>query len=275
MDRIKITNLEIYCNHGVFKEEKLLGQKFVVSAELYTDTYQAGMTDDLKYSIDYGQVCHMIDSYMKENTFNLIEAVAENLATHLLTNIACLKKLILEIKKPNAPIDLPFENVSVQIERAWNKAYIAYGSNMGDSRMLIERAISSIEGNLCCKINRKSTTIVTKPYGGVEQDDFLNGCIEIETLMSPDELLDYLHVIEQEAGRERKIHWGPRTLDLDILLYNNEIINKADLTVPHIDMQNRMFVLEPLNEIAPYAYHPVLRKTVNQLYNDLNNIHSK
>lgn len=106
---------------------------------------------------------------------------------------------------------------------------------------------------------------MTEPYGGVEQDDFLNGAIEAETFLSPDALLHKLHAIEQEAGRERKIHWGPRTLDLDILLYDHEIIDTEKLTIPHIDMQNRQFVLEPLSQLAPAYMHPVLHKTISQL----------
>lgn len=91
-----------------------------------------------------------------------------------------------------------------------------------------------------------SELLVTKPYGGVEQEDFLNGCLELETLLTPQELLEELHRIEQEAGRERKIHWGPRTLDLDILFYDKELIETEDLIIPHVDLENRYFVLKPL-----------------------------
>ncbi len=110
-----------------------------------------------------------------------------------------------------------------------------------------------------------SELLVTKPYGGVEQEDFLNGCLELETLLTPQELLEELHRIEQEAGRERKIHWGPRTLDLDILFYDKELIETEDLIIPHVDLENRYFVLKPLAEIAPNFRHPILKKTVTQM----------
>ena len=96
-----------------------------------------------------------------------------------------------------------------------------------------------------------------KTLRGVEQEDFLNGCLELETLLTPQELLEELHRIEQEAGRERKIHWGPRTLDLDILFYDKELIETEDLIIPHVDLENRYFVLKPLAEIAPNFRHPM------------------
>ena len=114
-----------------------------------------------------------------------------------------------------------------------------------------------------------SKYLVTEPYGGVEQDEFLNGVLRLRTLLTPEELLDRLHELEAEANRERLIHWGPRTLDLDILFYDNEIIDTPDLHIPHIDMQNRDFVLKPMDEIAPHYRHPVLNKTIHQLLDEL------
>ena len=91
----------------------------------------------------------------------------------------------------------------------------------------------------------------------------------MRTLLTPGELLVRLHQLEQEANRERIIHWGPRTLDLDILFYDNEIIDTVELHVPHIDMENRDFVLKPMVEIAPYLRHPVLNLTMEQLLKKL------
>ena len=118
-------------------------------------------------------------------------------------------------------------------------------------------------------MQKESSLINTKPYGGVEQPDFINGVVQIETYLEPDNLLTYLNTLEKEAGRTREIHWGPRTLDLDILLYDEQIINTSRLTVPHIDMANRFFVLEPLCEIAPYAYNARLNRTAAELLYEL------
>jgi dihydroneopterin aldolase/2-amino-4-hydroxy-6-hydroxymethyldihydropteridine diphosphokinase len=93
----------------------------------------------------------------------------------------------------------------------------------------------------------------------------------VETFMRPEFLLNFLNQIELEEGRVRAEHWGPRTLDLDIVFYEEEIIHTDRLVVPHIDMHNREFVLQPLCEIAPYAYHPIFKKTVKQLLFDYRN----
>lgn len=269
MDKIKIENLEVFANHGVFPEENVLGQKFLVSATLYTDTRKAGLTDELTASIHYGQVSQFIDEYMKAHTFQLIERVAESLAEELLMNTARLEKIQLEIKKPWAPVGLPLESVSVEIERGWHTAYIALGSNLGEKENYLDKAVEKLEKLPKCKVIKVSDWLVTKPYGGIEQDDFLNGCLKMRTLLTPEELLDELHQIEAEAGRERLIHWGPRTLDLDIIFFDDLIIQKEELCIPHVDLQNRDFVLKPLSQIAPYKRHPVYGKTVQEMLGEL------
>ena len=102
-----------------------------------------------------------------------------------------------------------------------------------------------------------------------DQDNFLNGCLELETLLPPEELLEELNRIESEAGRERKVHWGPRTLDLDIIFYDDLIVQETELCIPHVDMQRRSFVLEPLAQIAPYKRHPVYGKTVKEMLEEM------
>ena len=269
MDKIEIRNLEIFANHGVFPEENVLGQKFVVSATLYTDTRKAGLTDELTASIHYGEVSHMITKFAKEHTYKLLEALAENLCQMLLSELPLLKKITLRIEKPWAPVGLPLDTVAVEITRSWRTAYVAFGSNLGDKKKYLDNGIQGLKDTPGCEVEAVSKYLVTEPYGGVEQDEFLNGVLRLRTLLTPEELLDRLHELEAEANRERLIHWGPRTLDLDILFYDNEIIDTPDLHIPHIDMQNRDFVLKPMDEIAPYYRHPVLNKTIHQLLDEL------
>ena len=269
MDRIKIQNLEVFGHHGVFSEETKLGQKFLVNAALYTNTRAAGYSDDLEKSINYGEVCHFITGYMQNHTFKLIEAVAEHMAQAMLMEYPLLQKLDLEIRKPWAPIGLPLENVSVEISRGWHTAYIALGSNMGDKEKYLNEAVEKLQQTSDCQVLKVSDFLVTAPYGGVEQDDFLNGALALKTLLTPQELLERLHEIEQEAHRERLIHWGPRTLDLDILLYDDLVLDTPDLIIPHVEMHLRDFVLIPLAQIAPWKRHPVLGLTVSQMLADL------
>lgn len=268
-DEIHIDNLEVFANHGVFLEETKLGQKFLVSLVMYTNTRTAGKTDNLFDSIHYGEVASLITTWMKENTYKLIEAAAEHLVQKLLLTYPLLQGVTLELKKPWAPVGLPLENVSVKITRFWHDAYLGLGSNLGDKKAYLDNAIKALENSQDCKVIKVSPYLVTEPYGNVEQDDFLNACLYLKTLLLPEELLEFLHEIEQDAHRERVIRWGPRTLDLDILLYDDEILETDDLIIPHIEMHKREFVLKPLSQIAPYKRHPILNKTISELLNDL------
>ena len=265
MDEIRIKGLEVYAYHGVYPEENEKGQPFYVNAVLFTDTREAGRKDDLELSTNYGEVCHFINDWMKNHTCKLIEAVAERLAEEILLAFPLIRELELEICKPKAPIGLPFENVSVCIRRGWHKVYLAVGSNMGDKEAYIRQGIQSLREHPLIQRVKESSLIQTKPYGGVEQDDFLNGALELETLLSPEELLEVLHRIEAEADRKRLVHWGPRTLDLDIVFYDRLVYESNHLVIPHGDMQNRSFVLQPLMELAPNYRHPILGKTVSEL----------
>lgn len=272
MDEIRIENLKIYAYHGVYEEENKTGQDFFVNATLYTDTRKAGKTDDLSCSVDYGEVCHFINDYIKNHTYQLIETVAEQTAQQILQKFPLLKKVDLEIRKPEAPIGLPFESVSVKIERGWHLAYVALGSNMGDKEGYIKTAVDALKANENIRQVRASSLIWTAPYGEVQnQEDFLNGMLELETLYTPTELLTVLHELEQNANRVRTIHWGPRTLDLDIIFYDDLVMDTKELTIPHCDMQNREFVLKPLCELAPYKRHPLLGKRVEELLKELEN----
>ena len=265
MDKIQIQGLEIFANHGVFPEENVLGQKFVINAVLYMDTRKAGKSDELAWSIHYGEVSQKIREYVEGHTRKLLESVAEGLAAELLLTVPHLKKIKLEIQKPWAPVHLPLKTVSVEIERGWHKAYIALGSNMGDRKAHLQRGVEMLRETEGCRVERVSDFIATAPYGYLEQEDFLNGCLELDTLLTPEELLERLHEIEQAEKRERKIHWGPRTLDLDIIFYDDLVLDSEALHIPHIEMHKRDFVLKPLNQIAPWVRHPLLKKTVREM----------
>ncbi|SFP98233.1 dihydroneopterin aldolase / 2-amino-4-hydroxy-6-hydroxymethyldihydropteridine diphosphokinase [Lachnospiraceae bacterium XBB1006] len=268
-DFITIDHLLVFGNHGVYSEENALGQKFYVTAKLFLDTRAAGLDDELEQSVNYGTICKEIHGFFQEHTYRLIEAVAEHLAAHLLMFDEKIRGVELTISKPWAPIGLPVDTVSVTIQRKWHTAYIALGSNVGNKAAYLIEAIEQLGQIKGCRVERVSDFIVTEPYGGVPQDDFLNAVLKMETLMKPEELLIVLHSIEATANRVREIHWGPRTLDLDILFYDDEIYQSKDLVIPHVDMEHREFVLQPMCQIAPYYMHPVFRKSMKQMYDEL------
>ena len=146
--------------------------------------------------------------------------------------------------------------------------YIALGSNLGDKENNLKEALRRL-AKKGITVRRVSGFIATKPYGVTDQPDFLNAVAEIETEKSPPELLQVLLQTEKEMGRRRTRRWGERNIDLDLLLYDDQIIDLPELKVPHPDMQNRDFVLRPLAQIAPGTLHPVLGKTIRQLLEEL------
>ena len=132
-------------------------------------------------------------------------------------------------------------------------ALIALGGNVGDVRATFPKAISNILGMAQATLLARSSDYRTPPWGEEAQDPFINACVEIETSLDPHALLFTLHKIEKRFGRDRakEQRWGPRTLDLDLLAYDDAVINQPDLTLPHPRLFERAFVLVPLAEIAP------------------------
>ncbi|UXH42859.1 2-amino-4-hydroxy-6-hydroxymethyldihydropteridine diphosphokinase [Rossellomorea vietnamensis] len=137
-----------------------------------------------------------------------------------------------------------------------NTAYISLGSNMGDRAGYLEKAINILSSHGKIEVTKRSSLYETDPVGFTEQDQFLNMVIEIRTSLSPETLLHQCLQVEIDLGREREFKWGPRIIDLDILLFNHETIEAENLLIPHPRMQERAFVLIPLLEVAPSIEHP-------------------
>ena len=135
-----------------------------------------------------------------------------------------------------------------------NKVYLSLGSNIGNRQEYIESAIELVGKREGIKILKKSGLYETSPIGYVEQDLFLNAVIKIETDFSAREILKIINKIENELDRKREIRWGPRTIDIDILIFSDKKINETDLIIPHKEMLNRLFVLVPLIEIYDGEY---------------------
>ena len=265
MDHIQIKELEVFANHGVLKQENELGQKFVVSVDLTVDTSKAAESDDIEDAVNYVEVAELIHSETKRNTFQLIEHLAGHLAEQILLTFPLVNSLSLRIDKPWAPIRLPLKTVSVEIQRGWHTVCLGIGSNMGDKHANLDQALEILAADEHNQLVKVSDYIVTEPVGGVEQDDFLNGAVVMQTLYTPQQILDQIGVIEKKLDRVRTIHWGPRTIDVDILLYDDEVVVEENLIIPHPEMCNRRFVLEPLDQIAPYRVHPICSKTIHEL----------
>lgn len=269
MDKIIVKDLQVYAFHGVNQEEKNMGQKFLISVELFLDLKEAGQKDDLTASVNYAQLCLELEREFTKEKHHLIERAAEYLCEYILLTYEAVEQVKLTLKKPWAPIGRMVDYAAVEMERSWHTAYIALGSNMGDLQENLKQAIDKIGQSHYNKVLQRSKWYETKPVGYLEQDDFLNGAIEIKTLMTPKELIQFLLDIEKELKRERTVPNGPRTIDLDVLLYDDCITCFEEIIVPHPRMHERGFVLLPLNDIAPFKMHPILNQRICQLLKSL------
>ena len=149
-------------------------------------------------------------------------------------------------------------------------AYIALGSNLGDKEKNLRRALLLLTQQ-GVEVMRVSSFLSTEPYGVTDQPQFLNAVACVRTSLAPLALLDVLLATELAMGRVRLRHWGERNIDLDLLLYEDVVLDTPRLRLPHPDMQNRDFVLLPLAEIAPELKHPTLQKTIWELKKELMN----
>lgn len=262
MDVIRIDGLVIHANHGVLEEENRLGQRFIISAKLYGALSEAKKTDNVENTVNYAKVCDLIEKITQEKTYNLIEALAHTLAFSILEKFTLLDEVEITVKKPFAPIRQALDMVSVTVREKRHIAYLSLGSNIGVKEEYLNKAINKLNEDSLTKVTKIASFIETEPYGNVEQDKFINTALEVKTLRTPEGLLNLANEIEAELGRERIIHWGPRTIDIDIIFYDDIVINTENLIIPHKEMHLREFVLEPLCEINPTLVHPVLGSSV-------------
>lgn len=269
MDKIYLKDVEIFANHGVFEEEKRLGQKFIFDVELELDLSVAGKTGDLKSSVHYGELVYEIEKIVSEKNYDLIETVGEKVCEHILMEYRMIKNAKVKVKKPWAPIGRHLNYAAIEINRGWHEAYISIGSNIGDKEKNLIEAINNLEDVKGIIIDKVSSFIKTEPWGLKEQDEFLNGAIKIKTILSPRELMEVLLNIEKTMKRERIVKWGPRIIDLDIILYDDLVTDDEYVTIPHPRMEEREFVLKPLSEIAPNKVHPLSKKRIFKMLEDL------
>jgi len=145
-----------------------------------------------------------------------------------------------------------------------NTAYLLIGGNLGDRAAYLAEAVNQISAR-CGRVTNTSSLYETAAWGNTNQPAFFNQAICVETMLDPETLLELLLAIELEMGRVRTQKYGPRTIDLDILMIDDTILDTPTLTIPHPQLQNRRFALLPLVEIAPELHHPLLDKTIDEL----------
>lgn len=159
----------------------------------------------------------------------------------------------------------------VEIERTRHTVYIGIGSNVGDREKNIREAVGKVDAPEDTRLVEVSKIYETEPVGYVDQDRFLNAVCKIQTLASPENLVSRLQEIEKSLKRERNIRWGPRTIDLDVLFYDDLVTDNEKIIIPHPRLHERLFVLKPLCDISPYLVHPILKERCYTIMESLEN----
>ncbi len=144
-------------------------------------------------------------------------------------------------------------------------AYLGLGANQGDPRRQLQEAMVRLGATEEVEVVKASSFYRTPPLGPPDQPWYINAVIQVHTRLTPEELLRVMQRVEQDLGRVRRERWGPRLIDIDLLLYDGVILRDPDLCLPHPEMHKRSFVLVPLTEIAPQAWHPALEQTASEL----------
>ncbi|PWG60632.1 dihydroneopterin aldolase [Bifidobacterium catulorum] len=296
MDSIRLTGVRAEATHGVLDFEHVEPQPFVVDATMFLDLSEAGASDDLAATVDYGQIAKRIVNVIEGEHVDLIERLAAKIADSILLSHR-IQRVIVTVHKPKAPIKVPFDDVSVTIERArdpeggtlasqigaaasasastsaangsadsnaaatgtsampaTHTAIVAMGGNIGDVEQTLRAAVVAIDGVPGNQVNGISPLYRTAAWGMEPgTPDFLNAVVELTTTLDADTLLNALQTIETAHGRSRKVHWGSRPLDLDIIDFDGETRDDPRLTLPHPRAWQRAFVLAPWADLEPAA----------------------
>lgn len=280
-DRISLRNMVFAARHGVLPPEKTNPQRFEVDVDLFLDLSAAGRKDALDLTVNYAEVYQAVADVVTGRSFDLVESVAEKVAEAVL---ACARdraqSVRVSVRKPQAPIGGLLDTVEVEVWRRSTSgegayrpgvgvlAFVGLGSNLGDRQAYLDEARRLMREISGTSLLAASPVYETEPVGLTEQGPFLNQVAALRTKLGPLELLSALHDIERRLGRERTVRWGPRTVDLDLLLYGEESRADDALTLPHPRMWERGFVMVPLADLAPDIVAPD-GKTVAALAREL------
>jgi dihydroneopterin aldolase/2-amino-4-hydroxy-6-hydroxymethyldihydropteridine diphosphokinase len=247
-DRIELRGLRFLGAHGALPSE-VGAQPFLVDISLHVDLSRAGTTDSLPDTVDYGALCEAARQVVEGPHVDLLERLAEKVAEAVLqAGSPIAKGAEVSVRKLRPPVPFHLASAGVRVyRRAAVRAFFALGSNLGDRWAYLRQGLASLPD-----VVRVSRVYETEPVGGPEgQGPYLNMVAELRTRLAPEELLEAARRAEAAAGRERAERWGPRTLDVDLLLYGDQRISTSELEVPHPRMWERAFVLVPLSDLAP------------------------
>lgn len=251
LDKITLSKMEFEGHTGCFDFEKVNGQKFIVSADLFVDRIKGCYTDELSDTIDYAEIYELTGKIVTGDDGNLIERLAQKISDAILEADKRIAKVRVTVSKPEAPVEGVFETMEITIERCRKEfVVLSIGSNIGDREENILAAEKALEALPGVSGFVRASIYETEPVGYEDQPYFLNTCVGFYTDIEPYDLLGKIHSIEHSLHRTREIHWGPRTIDIDIIFYGDRAIMSQDLTIPHPRWNQRSFVTIPLSDIG-------------------------
>jgi dihydroneopterin aldolase / 2-amino-4-hydroxy-6-hydroxymethyldihydropteridine diphosphokinase len=251
-DRIELRGLRVLGVHGALPEEQDRAQPFEIDLDVEADLAGAGASDDLSDTVDYGAITAVAAAVVGGERFRLLERLAERIASEVAGVDSRIRSVTVSVRKlrPPLPVDLASAGVRVTRRprpRARRRAFLGLGSNLGDRIGTLRIAVAGLPDVVAV-----SPVYETEPVGGPDdQPSYLNLVTELSTDLSARQLLEIGQQLEAAAGRVRAERYGPRILDVDVLLVGDEVLDEEDLTVPHPRMHERRFVLAPLSDLAP------------------------
>ena len=265
---IELQGLVLFGHHGYLEEERRLGQRFLV--DLWADLDDnAGSSDDIDETVDYRHLAALVREVFAGPERLLLEALATATADGVIERFPRVTTVRVRVRKPDVVLDPPVDHAAVIVERArllLTKAFVGLGANLGPREVTLLRAVDLLGAEPGVQVLEVSALRETTPVGNVDQPEFLNGAVAVETSLSARELLNALLRVERELGRVRDgTRWGPRTIDLDLLLFGDEVVDEPGLQVPHPRLHERRFALEPLAELEPELEIPGRGKISNVL----------
>jgi dihydroneopterin aldolase/2-amino-4-hydroxy-6-hydroxymethyldihydropteridine diphosphokinase len=254
-DRIELRGLRVLGVHGALPEEQDRAQPFEVDLDVEADLSVAGASDHLSDTVDYGAVSAVVAAVVGGERFRLLERLAERIATQVADVDPRIRAVTVTVRKLRPPLPVDLTSAGVRITRrrpagrpggSKRRAFVGLGSNLGDRMGTLRIAVAGLPD-----VTAVSPVYETDPVGGPEgQPPYLNLVVELATDLTARQLLDVARQLEAAAGRVRAERFGPRILDVDILLVGDEVVDDDDLTVPHPRMHERRFVLAPLADLA-------------------------
>ncbi|MDD2534717.1 MAG: 2-amino-4-hydroxy-6-hydroxymethyldihydropteridine diphosphokinase [Eubacteriales bacterium] len=254
-DTIVLHGLQFNTLIGILPDEQNRPQPITVDLDLCLMPILSCQTDDLDQSISYAAIYDQLFALITKHHVGLVERLAGLIASTLLTDNPLLMAVSVSVFKPQAPLPGPFAKAGVSIYRTRadfnlrTPVDLSIGSNLGDRLALLQQAVAMLAGHPNNHIVATSSVYETTPVGLIEQPDFLNLVVRLETTLDPLMLLSHCQAIERQLGRERVLHGGPRTIDIDILTYGSVQTQSAELVLPHPRLAERDFVLIPRNEL--------------------------